>query len=56
MFDTINFDPFEPSLTTTSADYFAAATFSQVTSAYQDSSNTFDPGGRLGQLMLRFSW
>ncbi len=56
VFDTVNFDPFEPSLTTTSADYFAAGTFSQVTSAYQDPSNTFDPGGRLGQLMIRFNW
>jgi hypothetical protein len=28
----------------------------QTTSAYTDSSNTFDPGGRLGQLMLRFNW
>jgi hypothetical protein len=28
----------------------------QTTSAYQDPSNTFDPGGRLGQLMVRFNW
>ena len=28
----------------------------QVTSAYQDTNGTFDPGGRLGQLSLRFNW
>lgn len=31
-------------------------TFGQVTSAYQDVSNTFDPGGRIGQLMFRINW
>ena len=34
----------------------AGATMAQVTTAYQDMSNTFDPGGRLGQIMLRFNW
>jgi hypothetical protein len=28
----------------------------RVTSAYQDSSNTYDPGGRLGQIMIRINW
>jgi hypothetical protein len=56
VFDTVNFDPFIPSTTTTSSAYFAAPTFSQVTSAYQDPSNTYDPGGRLGQVMFRFNW
>jgi hypothetical protein len=28
----------------------------QVGSAYTDSSNTYDPGGRLGQIMIRFNW
>src|SRR5436190_7389101 len=32
------------------------ATIDQVTTAYQDISNTFDPGGRVGQLMFRFNW
>jgi hypothetical protein len=27
-----------------------------VTSAYTDASNTYDPGGRIGQLMFRFNW
>jgi hypothetical protein len=56
IFDNINFDPFEPSTTTTSAAYYGAATFGRVDTAYQDPSNTFDPGGRLGQVMVRFNW
>ena len=39
----------------TTADY-SNANFGQVTAAYQDPSNTFDPGGRLGQLMFRINW
>jgi hypothetical protein len=54
--DNVNFNPFIPSLTTTNASWYGAAAFGQVTSAYTDSSNTFDPGGRLGQLMIRFNW
>jgi hypothetical protein len=34
----------------------ASATINQVTSAYTDINNTFDPGGRLGQLMFRINW
>jgi hypothetical protein len=33
-----------------------SATMSQVTAGYTDMSNTFDPGGRLGQVVLRFNW
>ena len=33
-----------------------AATIFRTTSAYTDASNTYDPGGRIGQLMVRFSW
>ena len=29
---------------------------SSTTSAYTDASNTYDPGGRIGQLMFRFNW
>ncbi|HWK11255.1 MAG TPA: hypothetical protein VNR64_14440 [Vicinamibacterales bacterium] len=32
-----------------------AGTF-QVTTAYTDINTTFDPGGRIGQLVIRFSW
>jgi hypothetical protein len=31
-------------------------TFMQVTQVYTDSSNTQDPGGRLGQIVLRINW
>lgn len=52
VFDNINFNPtiFGPD-----NSYDDARTF-QVTSAYTDASNTYDPGGRLGQLMFRFNW
>jgi hypothetical protein len=32
------------------------ATFGQVTTAYTDSSNTNDPGGRIGQIVARFNF
>jgi hypothetical protein len=48
LFDNINFNPVaNPG---TGANIFVA------TSAYTDPSNTYDPGGRLGQLMFRFNW
>jgi hypothetical protein len=34
----------------------AVATINQVTQAYQDPNVTFDPGGRLMQLVFRFNW
>jgi hypothetical protein len=56
LLDNINFNPVVPSLTTTSSAYFGAANNFRVTSAYTDASNTYDPGGRIGQLMIRFNW
>ena len=52
LFDNINFNPtiFGPDNSYDDARIF------QVTSAYTDPSNTYDPGGRLGQLMIRFNW
>ena len=44
VFDNINFNPV--------ANPGTGATIFQVTSAYTDASNTYDPGGRLGQLMF----
>ncbi len=32
------------------------ATIFQVTTAYRDPNNDFDPGGRLGQVSLRLNW
>jgi hypothetical protein len=48
VFDNINFNPL--------ANPGTNANIFQVTSAYTDPSNTYDPGGRLGQLMFRFNW
>jgi hypothetical protein len=46
--DNVNFNPV--------ANPGSGATIFQVTSAYTDASNTYDPGGRLGQVMIRFNW
>jgi hypothetical protein len=47
-FDAVNFTPvFQAS---------NSLTINQVTAAYQDINNTFDPGGRVGQFVLRVSW
>ena len=48
VFDNVNFNP------TTCAS--SSSTLCQVTSAYTDTSNTFDPGGRLGEIVVRFNW
>ena len=48
VFDTPNF--------TNVANPGTSATIFKVTSAYNDPSNTYDPGGRIGQLMFRFNW
>ncbi len=49
-FNNVNF------LMNTNLTNFTSATFGQVTSAYSDSSNTNDPGGRIGQIVLRINW
>jgi hypothetical protein len=49
VFDNVNFDPFEDTIDD-DEDIF------RVTTAYRDPSNTYDPGGRLGQLMFRINW
>jgi hypothetical protein len=48
LFDHVNF--------TQVANPGSGATIFQVTSGYTDASNTYDPGGRIGQLMIRFNW
>jgi hypothetical protein len=48
VFDNINFNPVD--------NPGDEATIFQATSAYTDPSNTYDPGGRLGQLMFRINW
>ena len=51
VFDNINFVVSDISRTPGSG-----AGIFQTDSAYRDLDNTYDPGGRLGQLALRFSW
>jgi hypothetical protein len=53
VFDNINFDP---GTTTGTLGISSAANIFQVTTAYSDFNNTFDPGGRLGQLVFRLNW
>jgi hypothetical protein len=48
LFDNINFNNAD--------DAGTGATIFQVTSHYTDANNTFDPGGRLGQFMIRINW
>lgn len=48
LFDNVNFDPV--------ANPGTGATIFQVTTAYRDPANNFDPGGRLGQISFRFNW
>jgi len=51
LFDNVNFDSFN-----TDTSPGSGANIFQITTAYQDMSNTYDPGGRIGQLMIRFNW
>ena len=54
---TVNGPNFTPVNEPTAASGgYTSASFSRVTAAYTDASNTYDPGGRIGQLMFRFSW
>jgi hypothetical protein len=48
LFDNINFDPV--------ANPGSGAGIFQVTTAYRDPTNNFDPGGRLGQISFRLNW
>ena len=51
VFDNINF-----TVTDDSRTPGAGAGIFQTDSAYRDLDNTYDPGGRLGQLAIRFNW
>lgn len=48
VFNNVNFSPVAATGT--------GATINQVTEGYRDTSNTFDPGGRIGQIVFRFNW
>ena len=48
VFDNINFNH--------NVDYEDGEDTFRVTSAYTDINTTFDPGGRIGQLVWRINW
>ncbi len=48
VFDSPNFS--------TVANPGSGSSIFRTTSAYNDPSNTYDPGGRIGQLTVRFNW
>ena len=54
LFDNINFDPVGTTGTNQAAG--TRADIFQTSTAYTDPSNTYDPGGRLGQIMFRINW
>jgi hypothetical protein len=54
LFNNPNYNPAAAAGTNSAAG--TSATIFRTTSAYTDPSNTYDPGGRIGQLMLRFNW
>ena len=51
VFDNVNFSVLDANRTPGSG-----GTIFQTTDAYRDLDNTYDPGGRLGQLAIRFNW
>jgi hypothetical protein len=51
VFNSVNF-----TVTDASRTPGAGAGIFQTDSAYRDLDNTYDPGGRLGQIMLRLNW
>jgi len=50
IFNAINFNPVGLPGTPTTVDNY------RVTSSYSDVNGTFDPGSRVGQIVLRFGW
>jgi hypothetical protein len=54
LFDSANFTPVGAAGTNSAAG--TSATIFRTTSAYTDASNTYDPGGRIGMLSIRFNW
>jgi len=55
-FNNINFLLGSAAGDTTGLGGFANATFGQFTNAYQDTSTTNDPGGRMVQFVLRLNF
>ena len=55
-FNNINFLVGSAANDTNSLGSFNSSTFGRMTNAYQDTSTTNDPGGRIGQLVLRINF
>ena len=55
-FNNINFVVGSANNNTNTANNFSSQTFGQVTEAYRDTSTTYDPGGRLVQLVMRINF
>ncbi len=55
-FNNINFQPGISGNDVNTLGNFTSSTFGRMTSAYQDLSTTNDPGGRVGQLVLRLNF
>jgi hypothetical protein len=56
LFGNINFDPVGGTDAAAATRPGSGAGIFQTTGFYDDPSNTYDPGGRIGQLMFRFNW
>ena len=56
MYDNINFDNVGHTGAAAATRPGSGTGIFQTTGFYDDPSNTYDPGGRLGQLMFRFNW
>jgi hypothetical protein len=57
-FNNINFQPGASAndVNTFASATLTQATFARMTSAYQDLSTTSDPGGRVGQIVVRINF
>ena len=56
LFDNINFDPAGATGSNPATSAGTGTGIFQTTTAYTDLSNTYDPGGRVGQIMFRINW
>jgi hypothetical protein len=55
-FNNINFQPGASGNDVNQLGNLTTSSFGRLTSAYQDLSTTNDPGGRVGQLVLRINF
>ena len=56
LFDNVNFDPAGAAGSNPATNAGTGTGIFQTTTAYTDLSNTYDPGGRVGQIMFRINW